>query len=326
MNNINDIQKLHKQLLAWYARHGRHDLPWRCTKDPYAIYISEVMLQQTQVSTVLARFYSPFLKRFPTLKHLAEAPRAAVMKHWEGLGYYRRAAHLHEAAQQASPSLPVSVEALMALPGIGRNTAHAVMAFAHRHPVPVLEANVKRVVARFFALHHPKDAELWDGAWALLNADDPFNHNQAMMDIGSQVCTPKQPQCGGCPLSVACKGRENPGHYPGAKVRKVAPVREVALLVRESADGCLYLIQRQGAFLTGLWGFPECSEPSKRHKKIGVVKHVYSHFTLLGTVYYERVSRSQKGRKGWIAKEAVDALALAGVDKKIIRIINVLNR
>ena len=189
------LAEFHRKLHAWYEAHGRHDLPWRTTADPYAIYISEIMLQQTQVKTVLERFYFPFLKRFPTLQSLADAPQADVMKHWEGLGYYRRAANLHKAAKQAAPSMPDSVEGLLSLSGIGQNTAHAVAAFAYKLPVPVLEANVKRVVARIFALETPTPNQWWDAAWALLNTDNPFDYNQAMMDLGSAICTPKARAC-----------------------------------------------------------------------------------------------------------------------------------
>ena len=139
--------KVHKAIQEWYATHGRKDLPWRNTKEPYHIYISEIMLQQTQVSTVLARYYFPFLKKFPTLSVLAKAPEVEVLKAWEGLGYYQRARNLHKAAKITAPQLPHTLEGLLALPGIGQNTAHAILAFAHHKPVPVLEANVKRVIA-----------------------------------------------------------------------------------------------------------------------------------------------------------------------------------
>ncbi|MBY0354265.1 MAG: hypothetical protein K2Q12_00885, partial [Rickettsiales bacterium] len=143
------MKPLHHQTIHdWYAAHGRHSLPWRLTRDPYAIYVSEIMLQQTQVATVLTRFYHPFLARFPTLQSLADASQEEVLKAWEGLGYYSRARNLHQAAKICAPTLPTTVEGLLELPGIGRNTAHAIAAFAYHQPVAVMEANVKRVLHR----------------------------------------------------------------------------------------------------------------------------------------------------------------------------------
>ena len=161
------VAVFHARLQQWYSNHGRHDLPWRNTSDPYAIYISEIMLQQTQVKTILERFYHPFLKKFPTVAALANAPEQEVLKAWEGMGYYRRAKYLHAAMKLAQTHMPNTVEALIALPGIGRNTAHAVAAFAYKQPVPVMEANVKRVIHRIFALKKAKDEELWAKAFEL---------------------------------------------------------------------------------------------------------------------------------------------------------------
>jgi A/G-specific adenine glycosylase len=225
------LRTFHAALARWYQTHGRHDLPWRTTDDPYHIWLSEVMLQQTQVATVRDRFYAPFLAKFPSVAALAAAPEAAVMKAWEGLGYYSRARNLHKAAKQVSgarcqvPALLTKTwnarpETLLSLPGIGRNTASAILAFAYHQPVAILEANVKRIIARVFALTQPNDAELWAGAEALLNRDEPFNYNQAMMDIGALICTPKNPNCNACPASSICKGKIAPEKYPTPKTKK----------------------------------------------------------------------------------------------------------
>lgn len=239
-----DLVRFHLALAKWYQTNGRHDLPWRNTTDPYHIWLSEVMLQQTQVSTVRDRFYGPFLKKFPTIASLAAAPSEAVMKAWEGLGYYSRARNLHKAAQQLNsegglpPFAPEgasrrkrlaqrathpSLDQLLQLPGIGRNTASAILAFAYHQPVAILEANVKRIIARVFALTQPNDAELWAGAEALLNRDEPFNYNQAMMDIGALICTPKNPNCNACPASSICKGKIAPEKYPTPKTKNKHP-------------------------------------------------------------------------------------------------------
>jgi len=208
------MKKTHQKIQQWYRSNGRLDLPWRTTEDPYHIYLSEVMLQQTQVSTVLERFYFPFLKRFPNLETLAAAPLDDVLKLWEGLGYYNRAKNLHKSAgllskgqaQGIAPTLPESIEKLLTLPGIGKNTAHAIAAFAFRQPVPIMEANVKRILCRLHKLESPTDKTLWEIAYQMVDRENPFDYNQAMMDIGATLCTVKAPECERCPLSDICQG------------------------------------------------------------------------------------------------------------------------
>ena len=185
------LEGLHETLLKWYENHGRHALPWRRTRDPYRIWISEIMLQQTQVRTVLERFYFPFLERFPTLQSLAAAPLDDVLKQWEGLGYYTRAKNLHKAAQMCAPFLPETAEGLQSLPGVGKSTAHAVAAFAYGIPVPILDANVKRILFRYHARRSAGEKELWELAEKLFDPHHPFEFNQAMMDIGATLCLPK---------------------------------------------------------------------------------------------------------------------------------------
>ncbi|MCF6207297.1 MAG: A/G-specific adenine glycosylase, partial [Sulfurovum sp.] len=170
MENV-DLEKTHRQIREWYAKNGRHDLPWRTTDDPYRIYLSEVMLQQTQVKTVLERFYFPFLEKFPTLKALGSAPLDEVLKAWEGLGYYNRAKNLHKTAQLLiqkgqvqgiAPTMPENIDSLVKLPGIGKNTAHAIAAFAFNKPVPVMEANVRRILCRIHRIKTPNDKKIWE--------------------------------------------------------------------------------------------------------------------------------------------------------------------
>ncbi len=314
-----DIHRFHAALAEWYATHGRHTLPWRQTDDPYHIWVSEVMLQQTQVATVLDRFYFPFLESFPTIQHLAKAPREKVMKAWEGLGYYRRAGFLHEAAKRTHNGLPEDVEGLTDLPGIGRNTAHAILAFAHHRPVAILEANVKRVVARIFALTAPKEDALWAGAEALLNTRHPFDYNQAMMDIGSMVCTPKAPDCPACPANIICKGQANPESYPAPKAKKKTPTRHVNLIVREDAMGRLYLEKRSDALLGGLWGFPQSTDTVG--EAIGHITHIYTHFRLEGLVYLQETPKPQRGA-GWFTRNEIAALPLSKLDHKILKLMD----
>ena len=329
-------------MAKWYRTHGRHSLPWRNTADPYHIWVSEVMLQQTQVATVLARFYHPFLETFPTIQHLASAPREKVMKAWEGLGYYRRAGFLHEAAKISiegglapyallTPTASGSrnsathddVAALMNLPGIGRNTAHAILAFAHHKPVAILEANVKRVVARIFALRTPTDDQLWRGAEALLDAEHPFDYNQSMMDLGAGVCTPKSPDCPACPANVICRGQQEPEAYPAPKAKKKVPVRHVYIEVREDAAGKLYLEKRADALLGGLWGFPQApaESASAGTTEIGNVVHIYTHFRLEGTVLWQKLATKKRGTN-WLTRDEIAALPLSKLDHKILKLMD----
>jgi A/G-specific adenine glycosylase len=302
------------------------------------------MLQQTQVATVLARFYHPFLQTFPTVQHLAAAPRDAVMKAWEGLGYYRRAGFLHEAAKRAHNGLPTDVEGLRALPGIGKNTAHAIAAFAYRQPVAILEANVKRVVARVFAWEKPSENDLWAGAEALLNVAEPFHYNQAMMDFGSMVCTPRAPDCGVCPANAICKGTQAPERYPTPKAKKQMPVREMVITVKRDATGKLYLEKRSDALLGGLYGFPQTillSSPRRRGSQVsahaaldsrlrgndseaGIVTHTYSHFKLIGHVVIEHIGKPMHG-EGWYSPTEIAALPLSGVDHKVLALVTQRN-
>lgn len=317
-----ELRGFHTALLGWYKTHGRHDLPWRNTADAYAIWVSETMLQQTQVATVRDRFYGRFLERFPTIGALANAPEEAVMKAWEGLGYYRRARMLHAAAKAAPKGLPRDAHGLIALPGIGRNTAHAIMAFAYHAPHAILEANVKRIVARIFALETPKDDELWAGAETLLNHDHPFDHNQAMMDLGSMICTPKKPDCPACPANSMCAGKHAPESYPQKKAKKTTPTRHVNIVVLHDIKGRMALHARDAALLGGLYGFaqiaPDMPLP-KAAKKLGSVRHVYSHFKLEGDVY---AAPAPKGHNQLYSHAEIADLPLSGLDHKVLALVS----
>lgn len=321
-----DLKQFHTQLREWYAAHGRLDLPWRNTDDPYPIYISEVMLQQTQVKTVLDRYYHPFLKRFPNLKALADAPQDDVLKHWEGLGYYNRAINLHKAAKQAAPALPNAEELLLSLPGIGKNTARALLAFGFRQSVAILEANVKRVVQRIFALRNAKDDALWALSEGLLDKHNAFDYNQAMMDIGATVCTKRKPLCSMCPASHICKGKDAPEDYPAPKKKKKTPTYQRSIVLWQDAKQRFYLSARDNRHLNGLYGFPQYEEAEtltlgglgdEAMQKLGTIKHVYSHYTLLADVYlatYPTLSNSAD----WFELAEIDALALSKADHKAL--------
>lgn len=302
------------KIRRWYEAHGRKDLPWRNTDDPYRIYISEIMLQQTQVATVLARYYGPFLKKFPTLSALAKAPEIEVLKSWEGLGYYQRARNLHKAAKMAAPEMPDTLEGLLALPGIGQNTAHAILALAYHKPVAVLEANVKRVLARYYAL----PVAGWEQADMLLDRKHPFIYNQAMMDIGAMICTPKMPKCAECPLESGCKGKVNPQLYPVKKLAKKVPVRERVILVAVNGQGQIALAQKQeGRLLSGLYGFLQ-QEAVAKGKVISEVVQQYSHFTLKGRVVLQQKKTKEQQ---WYTRAQIAKLPLSKLDQKVLKIL-----
>ncbi len=221
-----DVQKL----LAWYRKNAR-DLPWRRTKDPWAVLVSEVVLQQTRVEQALP-YYEKILARFPTPEALAETPLEELLKLWQGLGYYRRAENLWRAAREiVQKGFPRTFEGLRQLPGLGPYTAAAVAAFAFGEPVPAIDGNVRRVLARYFALERPRQKELFDLARPLV-ATEPAEMNQALIELGATLCTPRRPACEACPLRVSCRGRADPGRYPARRGRRVREWRLTALVLR----------------------------------------------------------------------------------------------
>jgi A/G-specific adenine glycosylase len=252
-------------VLRWYRRH-RRDLPWRRTRDPYAIWVAETMLQQTRSETV-QRYFARFLERFPTVAALARVRESAVLTLWSGLGYYSRARHLHRAARRLVAShqgrVPADPEALRALPGVGRYTAGAVASIAFGRAEPVLDGNVARVLARWFGVRgDPRSsavrAQLWELATGLVRGHAPGDWNQALMELGATLCTPRRPGCVRCPIGSECTARRDaaieaiPGRTPRPATRRV---RRAALVV-ERRSRVLLLRQDTGRLLRGLWEFP----------------------------------------------------------------------
>ncbi len=330
-------KNVYQNLYEWYRANGRHELPWRQTDNPYHIWVSEIMLQQTQVKTVLERFYHPFLSQFPTIEALAAADDDAVRKRWQGLGYYRRAANLHKAAGQLADqatakgkpaTVPRDVAALMALPGIGRNTAHAIAAFAFHDALPVMEANLKRVLARLYAYENPSENELWHAAEQSLDRAQPYHYNQAMMDLGALICTPKAPDCVRCPLAVSCKGRNSPERYPIKKRRQKLPIRKRAILLvcrNKNSKPDYAVIRREGAFLHGLYGFIEVKPEvvSVPAQFIGNVKQAYSHFTLEADIFVVEASKADimlPETVLWRNLDEFERLPHSGAETKILKL------
>ena len=255
------------RLLAWARRHGRHDLPWQKRRTPYRVWVSEIMLQQTQVATVIPYFRS-FMQRFPTVQALADAPADEVLHQWTGLGYYARARNLHQAARiirdRHGGRFPRELEAVQALPGIGRSTAGAILALVAGQRHPILDGNVKRVLARHAAVPGwPGDKRVEQRLWTLAEAHTPqtrvADYTQAIMDLGATLCTRSRPRCGECPVAADCAARKlgQQAKFPAPKPRKVMPVRRTRMLLL-LAEGGVFLERRPPAGIWGgLWGFPE---------------------------------------------------------------------
>ncbi len=253
--------RLHPPLLAWYDRE-RRDMPWRRTTDPYRVWVSEIMLQQTTVAAVTPKF-ERFVARFPDLAALAAAPLDDVLAAWSGLGYYRRARNLHRAAgvvvDELDGALPDEVAGLAALPGIGRYTAGAIASIAFGRAVPLIDANVARVLCRLFEVRGdprsgPVERDLWARAGELVPAERPGDWNQALMELGARVCTPEEPGCDACPLAEACAARDAGVERELPELPPKAPYAEredVSAIVRHPRDGRLLLVQRPAELVWG---------------------------------------------------------------------------
>lgn len=288
-------------VLTWYDKFGRKHLPWQQNKTLYGVWLSEVMLQQTQVATVIP-YFERFVKTFPNLTALADAPLDEVLHLWTGLGYYARARNLHKAAQvmrdQYCGKFPTEFEQVLALPGVGRSTAGAILSSCLNAPYAILDGNVKRVLSRYFAVNGwPGENKTEDRLWQLTGEVTPntqvADFNQAMMDLGAMVCTRSKPKCGLCPLQSNCRANaeQNWQAYPGKKPKKALPERESYFLLLEK-DGKVALEQRENA---GLWGglycFPQFADKQEllaylasngiqQYQEWAAFRHTFSHFHL----------------------------------------------
>ena len=326
---------IHDALLGWFTRVGR-DLPWRRGIDPYRTWISEVMLQQTQVDRVVD-FFHRFTERFPTVERLAEAPEADVLRAWEGLGYYRRARQLHAAAKRIvvdhGGHLPSTAPELRELPGIGRYTAGAIASIAFGRPEPIVEANSRRVLARLAAHAAPLDGPagdgpIWEIATALLAPQSVGLWNQALMDLGATVCTPRSPICSRCPLAPHCLALKTgqAGSIPVSTVRRtVIDLDETAVVVRRGAK-VLVVRRGVGEWWEGLWDFPRL--PAKeilaplgcgRRRVVGNCSYTVTHHRVAVTVAACQASRQGPRRDGvaWIDWESLGTLAMTSPGRRI---------
>ena len=260
------------RLLAWFDAHGRKDLPWQRSPDPYSVWVSEIMLQQTQVQTVIP-YFERFMASFPSIAVLADSHRDDVLHHWSGLGYYARARNLHRAARRLRDDhdnrFPTDIDAALALPGIGRSTAGAILslAFGQRHPI--LDGNVKRVLARHRAIDGwPGRAAVAGKLWEIADACTPQERNaaysQAIMDLGATVCTRTSPQCDRCPVRSDCRALAagDITAYPGRKPKKVKPLRQTTMLLASRGRRVFLERRPEAGIWGGLWSLPELGERS----------------------------------------------------------------
>ncbi|MDT8397585.1 MAG: A/G-specific adenine glycosylase [Pseudomonadales bacterium] len=293
------------RVLAWFDRHGRKNLPWQQDPSPYRVWVSEIMLQQTQVATVIPYFIR-FMQRFPSVQALAEAPQDQVLHHWTGLGYYARARNLHRAAQIILSDLqgifPTRLDQLCQLPGIGRSTAGAILALANKQRAPILDGNVKRVLCRYHRVtgwpgHGATQKQLWQLADQYTPTRRCADYTQAIMDLGATLCTRSRPACPRCPLQEDCQAlaQGQVAAFPERKPRSALPLRSLKMLMLQTPQGQILLEKRpaQGIW-GGLWSFPEidtAAEPedflqdhglgqSRTIQEWPLLRHSFSHFHL----------------------------------------------
>lgn len=289
-----------KRIIEWQKHYGRHDLPWQSTYDPYCRWLAEIMLQQTQVKTVIP-YYLNFLEKYPTVKDLAAAPQEEVMQLWAGLGYYSRARNLHRCAlkivENFGGKFPEEISVLESLPGVGRSTAAAVRSAVTDEPCAILDGNVKRVLSRFFLIGQKNqkpgeiDALLWDKANELLPNQDGRSYSQAMMDLGATLCTRHKPACSICPVKRDCGAfRENLQEaFPVKKQRKEVPEEHLNVGVFLE-KGCVFLVKKEKRYWKGLWTLPEINEEDELDgEELPLVVHRLSH--LLLKIYPRRMVR-----------------------------------
>ncbi|MFH0921651.1 MAG: A/G-specific adenine glycosylase [Fibrobacterota bacterium] len=315
------------RVIGWQKRAGRHALPWQGTRDPYRIWLSEVMLQQTQVATVIP-YYRRFLRKFTTVRALARARLDSVLALWSGLGYYARARNLHRAAQiigsEKKGRFPLTAAELMELPGIGRSTAGAIAVFAAGEKVAILDGNVKRILGRCFGLKdETPDYERWKLAESLLPEKDIEAYTQGLMDLGATLCLPETPQCDRCPVHGQCvfvlKGSDTLGKRPSRKIP--IPFRKTAMHIHVK-KGRFLLVQRpERGIWGGLWSLPESKAPNvpKDAKSLPPFVHTFSHFRLEIHPMLIKTGRAPRLRNArWFLPKAALKMGLPAPVRKII--------
>ena len=333
------------QVLAWYDLHGRKHLPWQQDVTPYRVWVSEIMLQQTQVTTVIP-YFEKFMTSFPDVQALARAHTDDVLHHWTGLGYYARARNLHKAAmmiaQQYKGEFPATLEEVMALPGIGRSTAGAVLSLSRGERHPILDGNVKRVLARYYAIEGwPGQKAVENALWEVAQANTPEqrcdNYTQAMMDLGAMICTRSKPSCDSCPLQQGClayaQGRQ--AEFPGKKPKKAIPERKINMMIFMEGHSVLLQQRPSEGLWGGLFGFIESQESAEsvarerglddfQITELAPFRHTFSHFHLdisPFVVFNGKMASTevrQEANQRWFALHEPIEVGLAAPTKKII--------
>jgi A/G-specific adenine glycosylase len=338
------------RILDWYDKHGRHDLPWQQARTPYRVWIAEIMLQQTQVSTVIP-YYERFMQSFPYLDTLAAASLDHVLEHWAGLGYYSRARNLHKAAriiaEEHGGDLPEDIDGLIALPGIGRSTAAAILAQALEQRYAILDGNVKRVLCRYHAVDGwPGKTAVQKQLWQYAEQHTPDNrvcdYTQAMMDMGATLCTRSSPACSRCPLQVDCKAFEQDKlkQYPNPRPKKALPVKTTRLLLLTHAETGQVLLEKRppSGIWGGLWSLPEADVDESvngvceqrwgfkvlHNEDDTPFRHTFSHYHLDITPCRVHVQEgaavvAETGAFSWCTTDEAQARALAAPIARIIR-------
>ncbi len=338
--------KFSHSVLKWFDKYGRKHLPWQQAITPYRVWLSEIMLQQTQVATVIP-YFERFVEKFPNVQSLAAAPLDEVLHLWTGLGYYARARNLHRCAQtvvaEFNGEFPSTVAALSELRGIGRSTAGAIVSIAFQKRAAILDGNVKRVLARYHAIDGwPGQLETLNKLWEIAEQHTPAkranDYTQAMMDMGATLCTRSKPKCGHCPLQSGCLAyaQQEQSRYPGKKPKKALPEKSVQLLMLRNPQGEILLQQRpQQGIWGGLWSFPELA--SDKDPELFVTdhfakvansevwdsyRHTFSHYHLDITPVLIQLAKHPKaissGGAHWYSLHQPEALGLAAPVKKLL--------
>jgi A/G-specific adenine glycosylase len=318
--HIRRLPQLRRALLRWYDDNQR-DLPWRKTRDPYRIWVSEIMLQQTRVAAVLPR-YEKFLDRFPSVEKLAAPRLSSVLAEWSGLGYYRRARNLHAAAKvitrERAGSFPTHSDQWRKLPGIGRYTAAAIASIAFDEPIAVLDGNVERVLRRL--LHCATLGDSWSAAQELLDRERPGDFNQAIMELGATICVPGEPSCARCPIRTFC-GTRGRGESKSHKPRQIKASISYALATK--GDSVL-LVQRgvRESLMSGMWELPKLNDSISNEEVLFRVRHSITVTDYVVSVIARSGITTESGR--WISRRKVHKLPLTGLTTKILRKANII--
>jgi A/G-specific adenine glycosylase len=313
--HIRRLPQFRRALLRWYEDNQR-DLPWRRTRDPYRIWVSEIMLQQTRVAAVLPR-YGKFLQRFPSAEKLASARLSSVLAEWSGLGYYRRARNLHAAAKlitrECEGIFPRHSDQWRKLPGIGRYTAAAIASIAFNEPIAVLDGNVERVLRRL--LHCATAADSWNASQELLDREQPGDFNQAIMELGATVCLPGEPACARCPIRTFC-GTRGRGELRNRKPVQVKAAVSYALATK--GDSVL-LVQRGAdkSLMSGMWELPTLNHSMCDHEVLFRVRHSITVTDYVVSVIAQSGMATESGE--WITRRKAHKLPLTGLTRKILR-------